>query len=264
MAETSTCATCGEQFVARTSGGKVQVRCSEKCRRKAANAGYIKRHAPEKGAECQECGGPVVQLGRGRPRRFCSEVCKAKQGNRAANRRRQPVRQDSERSCEHCGTTFAPTRRDQVYCSNDHPPYCAIKAYKARKAAGEPARQGVEFQRVCVECGEVFTAKKVNAKWCSATCRGRTNARDASRRRGPGEGAERYADRDIFERDEWQCHLCRTAVDPDLPRTDPMGATIDHVIPLSLGGADAPWNVATAHNRCNRIKAARLMELMPA
>lgn len=32
---------------------------------------------------------------------------------------------------------------------------------------------------------------------------------------------------------------------------DPDGATIDHIVPLSLGGSDEPANVATAHRRCN-------------
>lgn len=148
-----------------------------------------------------------------------------------------------------------------MYCSGNTPPYCAQAAYVARKRAGEPPRQGVEFARVCVECGEVFTARKANAKWCSPICRIRTNGRDASRRRRAGAGAEPYADRVIFERDGWTCHLCREPVDPSLPRREPMGASIDHVIPLSLGGADAPWNVACAHNRCNRLKAARLLEV---
>jgi len=43
-------------------------------------------------------------------------------------------------------------------------------------------------------------------------------------------------------------------------RTDPLGATIDHVVPLSRGGPDAPDNVATAHWRCNREKRAQSVD----
>jgi 5-methylcytosine-specific restriction endonuclease McrA len=62
----------------------------------------------------------------------------------------------------------------------------------------------------------------------------------------------------VFERDNWTCHLCGGAVDPDLPRLDPMGATIDHLTPLSLGGVDELANVATAHWSCNRAKGNRV------
>jgi hypothetical protein len=141
-----------------------------------------------------------------------------------------------------------------VYCQTG---WCAQAAYYARKAAGEPRRQGGEFQRRCVECGKEFIAHKANAKWCSKRCRILTSGRDASRRRGAGTGAVFYTDREIFERDGWRCHRCHKLVDRNVPRTHSDGASIDHIIPLSLGGIDAPSNVATAHWRCNREKGAR-------
>jgi 5-methylcytosine-specific restriction endonuclease McrA len=39
----------------------------------------------------------------------------------------------------------------------------------------------------------------------------------------------------------------------------PRAPTIDHVVPLSQGGADAPWNVKTAHFMCNSEKGDRTM-----
>jgi 5-methylcytosine-specific restriction endonuclease McrA len=66
-----------------------------------------------------------------------------------------------------------------------------------------------------------------------------------------------YTDREIFERDGWRCYLCGKPVDRTVPRTDPLGATIDHIVPRSRGGPDAPDNVATAHWRCNRQKRDR-------
>lgn len=252
------CQTCGEPFTPRTNGGKPQVRCSKKCRQKVANANFIKKNAPVRTTACAECAAPIVQAERGRPRRFCSDECKARVGNRAQNRRRQPVRQDAERACAHCGKSFAPTRRDQMYCPPGPGSYCVQKAYEARKAAGEPPRQ-VEQIKVCVECGNEFTAFKSNAKWCSSTCRIRTNGRNASRRRGASPPDWKpYVDRDIFERDGWICQLCQQPVDRRARRTHPDGATIDHTVPLSRGGADEPANVVTAHWRCNRDKGNRV------
>lgn len=57
----------------------------------------------------------------------------------------------------------------------------------------------------------------------------------------------------------WRCHLCGKRVRRKASRTDPFGATIDHLVPLSLGGADEPANVATAHYRCNQDKRACAM-----
>jgi len=88
MTVEATCATCGKLFVPR-SGGKPQTRCSEKCRRQAANAGYIKRNAPVRTPVCAECGGPVEHSGLGRPRRFCSDKCRATASNRTARLRQQ-------------------------------------------------------------------------------------------------------------------------------------------------------------------------------
>jgi 5-methylcytosine-specific restriction endonuclease McrA len=228
-----------------------------------ANANFIKKNAPERATECAECGGPIEQLERGRPRRFCSDECKMRETNRRTRRARLPVRdQDpSERACAFCGAMFIPKRRDQIYCPSSAGNWCVQKAYQARKAAGEPLRQ-VEQQKTCEECGCEFTAFKSNARWCSQECRGRHGARVASRRRGPlPPKSDRYSDREIFVRDGWVCHICGEAVDPLVDRRRMDGATIDHIIPLVLGGADTPENVATAHNRCNRRKGQHIAAL---
>lgn len=264
MSEQVQCATCGELFTPRRSGGKPQVRCSAKCRRKVSNDNYTKKNAPVRIAICAECGGPVEHAGLGRPRRFCSDQCKARVTNRRTNRARHPRRDPNpqERTCAHCGQPFVPKRSDQVYCAASTGTWCVQAAYQARRAAGEPLRQVVQI-KTCEECGSTFTAKKSNAKWCSQTCRTRTTGRAASRRRGPiRPESEPYVDREIFIRDGWRCHICGRQIDPEVPRAKMDGATIDHVIPLVLGGHDKPSNVAAAHNRCNRVKGKRVKALM--
>ena len=52
---------------------------------------------------------------------------------------------------------------------------------------------------------------------------------------------------EIAERDGWECYLCGSEIEPD-------DLNIDHVKPLSLGGDDAPWNVAATHAACNFSK----------
>ena len=48
-----------------------------------------------------------------------------------------------------------------------------------------------------------------------------------------------------------RCVYCATALDFET-------ATLDHVYPLSHGGAHTPGNVVLACTRCNRLKADRL------
>ena len=55
---------------------------------------------------------------------------------------------------------------------------------------------------------------------------------------------------DIFERDGGVCHLCHKKV----PRKR---ASMDHIIPLSLGGEHSLRNVALAHRSCNSAKNNR-------
>jgi len=69
---------------------------------------------------------------------------------------------------------------------------------------------------------------------------------------------EPYTRAEIFERDGWVCQLCGQPVDPKLSAPDPGSASIDHVIPLSLGGDDTPANVQLAHFGCNSGKCNRV------
>lgn len=252
------CLTCGELFEPRRSGGKPQVRCSARCRDRAAAKATRIKNAPMRVATCAECGERVTHQERGRPRRFCGDECKRRVSNRSARRRRLPIRDPhpEPRICLHCQATFAPRRRDQVYCR----PGCAQNASQKRRRNGGDLRQGVIFKKSCIECGEGFDAKKINARWCSSLCRRRFTGREESRRRGPVRpDSKPYTDLEIFDRDGWVCHLCGKPIDPKADRRTHIGATIDHLVPLSEGGADDPANVAAAHNRCNKAKGVRAM-----
>ena len=75
------------------------------------------------------------------------------------------------------------------------------------------------------------------------------SAREYNKRRRLLEGAVQvpWVRSEIAERDGWECYLCGSEIEPD-------DLNIDHVKPLSLGGDDAPWNVAATHASCNFSK----------
>lgn len=71
------------------------------------------------------------------------------------------------------------------------------------------------------------------------------------RRRARMAGAEHvpYNPSDIFARDLGVCGLCHERVATKAEQS------IDHILPISLGGADSPHNVQLAHRRCNFAKS---------
>lgn len=54
------------------------------------------------------------------------------------------------------------------------------------------------------------------------------------------------------------CGICGSAIDPDLRAPDPMSRSIDHIVPISRGGAHAQANLQWAHLVCNIRKGARM------
>lgn len=70
-----------------------------------------------------------------------------------------------------------------------------------------------------------------------------------------GNRGEPYSRREVFERDGWRCGICGLQILPDAVGREK--ATIDHIVPISRGGADSWDNVQAAHFSCNSSKGAR-------
>lgn len=65
-----------------------------------------------------------------------------------------------------------------------------------------------------------------------------------------------YKRESIFERDEFRCRICDEPIDMELKHPDRWSPTLDHRVPLCMGGADSPGNVQAAHLICNQRKGA--------
>ena len=66
-----------------------------------------------------------------------------------------------------------------------------------------------------------------------------------------------YTGNYIFERDGWICGICGRKINKRLKWPHPRSKSLDHIVPLSKGGNDAPGNVQAAHLRCNLGKRAK-------
>lgn len=73
-------------------------------------------------------------------------------------------------------------------------------------------------------------------------------------------GREPYTREEIFVRDALKCHLCQELVDLTLKKPHPMSASVDHLVPVSLGGPDTKNNVKTAHLRCNIQRGTKALD----
>lgn len=62
----------------------------------------------------------------------------------------------------------------------------------------------------------------------------------------------------IFDRDGWACGICHDHIHRVLVYPHPMSAALDHVMPLSLGGAHEASNCQASHWICNLRKSNKV------
>lgn len=116
---------------------------------------------------------------------------------------------------------------------------------------------------VCEDCLRVggFDPTDAAATRCP-DCRDRQRLESRGKAMARRIAAERAGDkitwRELGVRDGWTCHLCRGAVDR-VPGTAkaPMGATVDHLIPIADNGTHTWDNVALAHRTCNLARGTK-------
>lgn len=145
----------------------------------------------------------------------------------------------------------------------------------------------VVFRRTCPWCDGEFDTSIVNKKYCTVICG--SAARTARAKAGgyyercPVKGCrgrgycakhrlagylaralrwgveyEYIEPRQVFIRDGWVCGLCAQSVDRARKHPDLLCASLDHVLPMSLGGGHLWDNVQCSHLICNIRKGNRI------
>jgi len=93
--------------------------------------------------------------------------------------------------------------------------------------------------------------------WVRARKAAMSDYRHARRAQETAPGRE-FVDRYlVFERDNYACQLCGEHMNMEGPARSPRSPSIDHIIPLSRGGAHTYENTQAAHLVCNMSKGAR-------
>lgn len=209
-------------------------------------------HLPECGY--RECTEPVA-MGKCAPLAYCSRLCKHREKYERQIDCGQQVRLGGVSSgvCRWCFQDY----RCEVngngglrkqFCSND----CLTKARGHIKTHRSPNSCPLP---VCIDCCQVFGASPLGTgRWSDgnrcADCL-KTNGDNTSRRHAARRIGDRPTIAKLAERDGAVCGLCSGPVDMALKGTDWLGPTVDHIVPLSLGGTDTMDNTQLTHRSCN-------------
>ena len=120
--------------------------------------------------------------------------------------------------------------------------------------------------RKCQECNSDSYFRQ---RYCSSKCQIKAQRRTETYKSNKRAGSRRRRARKrnsynetvylevIAQRDKHKCHICRKRVNMNLAYTDKHSATMDHLIPISLGGDHTYTNIRLAHRTCNSSKGNR-------
>lgn len=233
---------------------------------------------------CSKCG-QMIGIG---PNSLASPTCLPcrRSKNPAHNRESRGV-------CFGCGASFVQTRDRMTWCSNECRKLSTVAArpwewvclvsYKAcegcesimvdrnrRRWCSEACwSNSTGVYRVkqckiwvinCRDCGLLLTAKRWNERYCRP-CRARRDwesKRQHMRDFGSDRDKAALLVDYIGHRDKWTCHICSRGVSEDpYSSRNKWSKTVDHVVPLSQGGANGPENLRLAHMICNARRGDR-------
>lgn len=111
------------------------------------------------------------------------------------------------------------------------------------------------------------TRRDVRRRFCNEICRERNERRgQQARRRARRSGAvsDRINPIEVFERDHFRCYLCGVSTPREFIGTHHLTApTMDHIVPLKVGGAHVWSNVACSCRKCNSAKCDKMPESLP-
>ena len=258
-----TCERCGAEFVVTQPSKRF---CSERCRKRAEE----QRRARRRGVKPRRAGKPrkpPVGFTRSCASPPCEEVfttrrsyqkyCSPRCSRRARNRRQREARQDwpcAAEGCERPGVNSSQLcdmhfRRRQRGIPFDQPVYGS----GPKTCTVEGCSNRTYWLKMCRRHYRLFHAAN-GADWAAVELESSNNKAKTELYGGEWSHVNRV---EVFERDGWVCQLCGERVDPLLKGPDPLAASLDHIVPVSLGGDHLPENCQLAHLGCNSSKGAR-------
>lgn len=151
--------------------------------------------------------------------------------------------------------------------------------YRVRPPCG--TKPGYDYHRrvaiedACVPCSEAMRKywidyRAANVEKIKALRENQFSRTRNNRKRAAYFGGEvtTYTVRDVINTYGTDCHICLGPINMEANRGVgkegwEMSLHVDHVHPLSKGGADSIENVRPSHGKCNIIKGATVLDIPP-
>lgn len=225
--------------------------CTRRCQKAGERERYQAKRVPMACAHCaEEFMGRRWGKNSDHQHRYCSKTCEYEA---KAIRFGTPCKHGypSRNSCPMCPR---PSSR------KPRAPACRVsqRPFTRRWVAGR-----------CLECGTHFIGR-AHALWparfCSDACIERVARRRYRAKHGRLDGRKRarhygvayepISRTKVFERDGYHCMLCGVKTKASAKVPDPLAPTVDHILPMSKGGAHLYTNVQCACFQCNTRKGA--------
>lgn len=263
------CSECGAEFKPRTD---TQAQCGAPCRAKARRAWVPAELA------CAWCGKVFVQTNHAQA--VCSSRCKVhywRSRNPEAVRRMNEVAAEKLRNAYKaepktvCAVRFARCRRCDAWLDPRKPTAVLCKSIDCKREDAritgsewaESRHKRAASETECAGCGLRFCPMygRSNATRCTPCAQEALKAsRKASKKlrasvkRGSTGGKPVHPSA-IFERDGWHCKLCGVETPAILRGShEPTAPELDHIRPVSKGGAHTEDNLQCLCRACNSAK----------
>jgi len=158
------------------------------------------------------------------------------------------------KNCAECGKKFSTGFHFKIYCSDE---CCYTGNLKLKREQWAEVYEPKTF--ICKECGIQYTTSCGNPRssFCSDNCLNKyCNRMYQKNRKRLMKKAYRasVSFKKIYQRDEGICQICGLPVAYDTSSEKAWSATVDHIVPLSVGGVHHPDNCQLTHRMCNSMK----------
>ena len=201
---------------------------------------------------CEHCGEKFRYKGAGVTNKYCCRQCYFD------DTRMEEALFSEMIECEVCGEWFI-RKNGNLCCSTECRKEKANSKYRERMSEIYYENQP---EYTCKYCGVIFmpdygSKKKV---FCSDKCL-KANYRTIRKQKQRAEHYGVYYEfidvLEVYKRSGWVCGICGESIDRKLKHPHPKSISLDHIIPMSIGGPHSYENVQPAHFNCNSKKGNR-------
>lgn len=213
---------------------------------------------------CIHCGSDLPPRPVSGPRAsYCSRICKSRASYEAGKDSREARRVQARESRICQWVACAEVLRD---VDGRRPTkWCSAHLHERRRLAPK--------DNLAVQCSEGDCVRPIRARGVCVMHYKRILSAEGRVKNAPFDGARmrRHYERRTWqktgenvtvsglrERDGDSCGICGDEIDFSLGGRNPMGRSVDHVLPRSKGGAHTWANTQLAHLRCNLFKGAKI------